>query len=64
MNSVDWKEISHLTDRYDWIIAVPAETVGGLKIPINELFKLTKNCNAKLMLDATASIGLEKVNMG
>lgn len=59
VNSVDWKEISNLTDRYDWIIACPTETSCGLKIPINELFKLTKNCNAKLMLDATASIGLE-----
>lgn len=59
VNSVDWKEISNLTDSYDWIIACPTETSCGLKIPINELYKLAKNCNAKLMLDATASIGLE-----
>ena len=59
INSVAWKEISNVTDNYDWIIACPTETSCGLKLPINDLFNLAQRCNAKLMLDATASIGLE-----
>ena len=38
----------------------PVETSIGLKIPISKLNKLKKRCKAKLALDATASIGLEK----
>ena len=38
----------------------PVETSIGLKIPISNLDKLKKRCKAKLALDATASIGLEK----
>ena len=38
----------------------PVETSVGLKIPITKLNKLKKRCKAKLALDATASIGLEK----
>ena len=37
----------------------PVETSVELKIPITKLNKL-KKCKAKLALDATASIGLEK----
>lgn len=59
INSVAWKDISNVTDNYDWIIACPTETSCGLKLPINDLFNMAQNCDAKLMLDATASIGLE-----
>jgi 2-aminoethylphosphonate-pyruvate transaminase len=38
----------------------PVETSVGLKIPISKFNKLKKRCKAKLALDATASIGLEK----
>ncbi len=59
VNSVDWKEISDISNSFDWIIACPTETSCGLKLPIEDLYKFAKNCNAKLMLDATASVGLE-----
>ena len=57
---INWKEINHLNEKFDWIFACSTETSCGLKIPIKDLYKLKKRCNAKLMLDATASIGLEK----
>ena len=46
INSVAWKEISNVTDNYDWIIACPTETSCGLKLPINDLFNLAQRCNA------------------
>ena len=42
INSVAWKEISNVTDNYDWIIACPTETSCGLKLPINDLFNWHK----------------------
>ena len=43
----------------DWIVACPTETSCGLKLPITDLRNLAKSCGSQLMLDATASIGLE-----
>ena len=51
VTSLEWKEISGVSDQYDWIVACPTETSCGLR--------LAKNCGSQLMLDATASIGLE-----
>ena len=59
IKTIDWKKINQISEKFDWIFACPTETSMGLKIPILELFKLKKNCNAKLALDATGSIGLE-----
>ena len=57
---VDYKYYKEIEKKYDWILACPVETSVGYKIPIRELYKLKKRCNAKLALDATASIGLEE----
>ena len=57
---IDYKNISEISRSYDWVIGCPVETSIGLKIPISKLNKLKKRCKAKLALDATASIGLEK----
>ena len=56
----DWKSISSIKKKYDWIISCVTETSMGFKIPINELHELKKKTSSKLFLDATASIGLEK----
>ena len=50
---------SKTTSNYDWVVACPTETSCGLRVPIPLLGLLAKNANAKLFLDATASIGLE-----
>jgi 2-aminoethylphosphonate-pyruvate transaminase len=60
IRSINWKQINEFSGRFDWIFACPTETSIGLKVPMQDLYKLKKRCNAKLALDATASIGLEK----
>ncbi len=57
---IEWYQINEFTENYDWVFACSTETSCGLKIPIEDLYRLKKRCNSKLMLDATASIGLEK----
>ncbi len=55
----DWKNVESMTGSFDWVFACYTETSCGLKIPIEILSSLAKNTGARLMLDATASIGLE-----
>ena len=57
---IDYKNIEDIFNKYDWVMGCPVETSVGLKIPISKFNKLKKRCKAKLALDATASIGLEK----
>tara|TARA_E500000331_G_scaffold192534_1_gene185028 strand:- start:74 stop:1057 length:984 start_codon:yes stop_codon:yes gene_type:complete len=59
ISTVNYKDISDINGNFDWIIGCPVETSIGLKIPIDEFFKLKKRCKSKLALDATGSIGLE-----
>ena len=60
IDSVKWKNIKSIKKKYDWIWCCYVETSKGLKLPIEDLKILSKRLNAKLALDATASIGLEK----
>lgn len=57
---LDYRKIEKIDKNSDWVFYCPTETSIGLHIPIKEIWKLTKKNNTKLMLDATASIGLEK----
>jgi len=57
---VDWRNYEDVTDQYDWVIACYTETSIGLKMDVKKLRKFADSLNAKLMLDATASIGLEE----
>ncbi len=59
VNTVDWKEMTSITGQYDWVFACYTETSCGLKLPIESLKALSTKLEARLMLDATASIGLE-----
>jgi aspartate aminotransferase-like enzyme len=60
VQTVDWKLINEITDRFDWIFACYTETSRAIKIPIIELSKMKKRCKSKLALDASASMGLEE----
>ena len=60
IDTVLWSDLEDVTKKYDWIFACSTETSCGLKLPIENLHKLKLRINAKLMLDATGSIGLEK----
>ena len=57
---IHWKDLNNVVEKFDWVIACSTETSCGLKIPIKDLYKLKRKTKSRLMLDATASIGLEK----
>ena len=59
VSTVDWRSFEECSGSYDWIIACYTETSIGLKLDINRLRDAANSLGAKLMLDATASIGLE-----
>ena len=59
VEELEYEKIENFSQDFDWIWACSTETSVGLKIPIKLLSDLAKRCNARLMLDATASIGLE-----
>lgn len=56
---VDWREAANVSGRFDWVFSCYTETSCGLKFPVEELHAIAGRLGAKLMLDATASIGLE-----
>lgn len=56
---VDWTKIDEVQGSYDWIISCYTETSNGILVPIDKLKSLSDRTSGKLMLDATASIGLE-----
>jgi aspartate aminotransferase-like enzyme len=56
---VHWRDLNTVTGKFDWIVACVTETSTGLKLPIMSLRPLADRVGARLMLDATASIGLE-----
>jgi len=60
IETVFWSNLEDVTKKYDWIFACSTETSCGLKLPIENLHKLKLKAKAKLMIDATGSIGLEK----
>lgn len=57
--SVDWQSLETATGNFDWVFACYTDTSCGLKLPIELLRNSAKRFGARLMLDATASIGLE-----
>lgn len=59
INTVEWREIDSISGKYDWVWACSTETSAGTYTPIQQLSSLAKRTKSKLMLDATASIGLE-----
>ncbi|MDA7766415.1 hypothetical protein N8977_02325 [Alphaproteobacteria bacterium] len=56
---LDWQMLDSCGESFDWIWACPTETSAGLKLPITTLSDFAKRRGARLMLDATASVGLE-----
>ena len=47
-------------DKYDWILCCYTETSCAFKVDMNLIKKISNDLNAKLFVDATASIGLEE----
>jgi aspartate aminotransferase-like enzyme len=56
---VDWRQTGSIEGKFDWVFTCYTETSCGLKLPVEEMRALSERLGAKLMLDATGSIGLE-----
>jgi 2-aminoethylphosphonate-pyruvate transaminase len=59
ISTLDWEDMDKADGRFDWVVACYTETSCALKLPIKSLHALANRLGARLMLDATASIGLE-----
>jgi aspartate aminotransferase-like enzyme len=59
VKAVHWQDYKKVTGQYDWVFACYTETSIGLRLDIKQLRAFADTLDAKLMLDATASIGLE-----
>jgi len=59
VKTIHWTKLDTVTESFDWILACPTETSAGLRIPIDKLKYLATKMKGRLLLDATASIGLE-----
>jgi aspartate aminotransferase-like enzyme len=57
--TVGWQELEQVSGSFDWVVACYTETSRALKLPIGTTHALAKRLGARLMIDATASIGLE-----
>ena len=55
----EWDQLAGVEGKFDWVFACYTETSCGLKVPIEMLRDTADRLSARLMLDATASIGLE-----
>lgn len=55
----NWEDLDLIQGKFDWIFACYVETSCGFKLPIEMLRQTADRISAQLMLDATASIGLE-----
>jgi aspartate aminotransferase-like enzyme len=59
VSCIEWNSLDTVSERFDWIVSCYTETSCGLKVPISNLRSNAERLGARLMLDATASIGLE-----
>lgn len=59
VDTIDWDELTAVSGTYDWVLSCSTETSMGLRIGMSGLRRLADQTGARLLLDATASIGLE-----
>ena len=57
---INIENINQVTERFDWIVSCYTETSRGFKISLEKLKDKADFLKSKIMLDATASIGLEE----
>ena len=62
VSCVNWTELANVSGHYDWILCCYTETSIGLKLLLDEVHDLARRCDARLFVDATASIGLEDMH--
>jgi cytidyltransferase-like protein len=59
IDRVSYEQLDSLQGSYDWIVCCYVETSRGIKLDLPELRQHADRLQARLFLDATASIGLE-----
>ncbi len=59
VDCVPYDSLDQVVGRYDWVAAVYTETSRAFRSDIERLAALTRRVGARLLLDATGSIGLE-----
>jgi aspartate aminotransferase-like enzyme len=60
INILDWEDYQKIDKKFDWIFFCYTETSKAIKLPLEKIYKICKAKKIKIMLDATASFGLEK----
>ena len=56
---IAYEDLENISGSFDWIVSCYTETSRAFKISLEYIKKKANNLNSKIMLDATASIGLE-----
>lgn len=59
VDAVNYQDLAAVSGSYDWIVSCYTETSRAVRLPIAELADVSRRTGARLLLDATASIGLE-----
>jgi 2-aminoethylphosphonate-pyruvate transaminase len=59
VDEVEFDRIQEISGEYDWVMACHVETSRALKLSMPALRALSDRAGARLLVDATASIGLE-----
>jgi aspartate aminotransferase-like enzyme len=60
VDQLSWKSLDRATGKYDWVVSCVTETSAGILLPITDISAVAQRLSARLLLDATASIGLEE----
>ena len=61
---INWENLQDISGNFDWIFCCYTETSMGLKLSMNDIYRISKKTKSKIILDATGSIGLEKKHKG
>ncbi len=59
VDEIEFERIQEISGQYDWVMACYVETSRALKLSMSTLRALSDRVGARLLVDATASIGLE-----
>ena len=59
VSTCGYDEISSLNEKFDWVLCAYTETSTGFLLDIKSVRDFADQCDAKLFVDATGSIGLE-----
>ena len=56
----NYDSLGHINENFDWVMCAYTETSVAFKVDLEMIKEKANECNAKLYVDATGSIGLER----